>query len=168
MTRTAFRATVRTSVRAVAVAAALGLAALPVRADDRAVVQSFYTDVLSKASAPDLAQRAAAVFAPNWASTGDFSGKDSNRDMLVGFLGQFGQLIPDLKWEPVEILQTGNRYVVRSRFSGTPKGPLFGVDGGGKSFTAMSIDVHTVENGKIVRSYHVEDWAGALRQLSAK
>jgi hypothetical protein len=27
-------------------------------------------------------------------------------------------------------------------------------------------DVHTVEDGKIKRTYHVEDWAGAMRQLS--
>ena len=32
----------------------------------------------------------------------------------------------------------------------------------------MSIDIHTVENGKIVTSYHIEDWAGAIRQLKGK
>jgi hypothetical protein len=32
----------------------------------------------------------------------------------------------------------------------------------------MSIDVHTVEGGRIVRTYHVEDWAGAIRQLRQK
>jgi len=32
----------------------------------------------------------------------------------------------------------------------------------------MSIDVHTIEGDKMVRSYHVEDWMGATRQLSAK
>jgi len=38
----------------------------------------------------------------------------------------------------------------------------------GKSFKLMSIDVHTLEGGKMVRSYHIEDWLGAVRQLSAK
>jgi hypothetical protein len=38
----------------------------------------------------------------------------------------------------------------------------------GKSFRLMSIDVHTLEGGKMVRSYHVEDWIGAVRQLTAK
>lgn len=32
----------------------------------------------------------------------------------------------------------------------------------------MAIDIRTVKNGKIVQTYHVEDWAGALRQLKAK
>jgi len=32
----------------------------------------------------------------------------------------------------------------------------------------MTIDVHTVENGKLVTAHHVEDWASAIRQLTAK
>jgi hypothetical protein len=31
----------------------------------------------------------------------------------------------------------------------------------------MSIDVHTLQNGKMVRSWHIEDWMGAVRQLGA-
>jgi hypothetical protein len=31
----------------------------------------------------------------------------------------------------------------------------------------MSIDVHTLEGGKMVRSYHIEDWIGAIRQITA-
>lgn len=42
------------------------------------------------------------------------------------------------------------------------------VDGKGKSFEIMTVDIHTVEGDKIVRTYHVEDWAGRLRQLSGK
>jgi ferredoxin-nitrate reductase len=62
----------------------------------------------------------------------------------------------------------GDRVIVRSEASGTPAGEFFGVPHGGKSFKLMSIDVHTIEGGKIVRSYHVEDWLGAVRQLSGK
>ena len=35
-----------------------------------------------------------------------------------------------------------------------------------KNSKIMAIDVHTVEDGKIKRTYHLEDWAGAMRQLS--
>ena len=66
------------------------------------------------------------------------------------------------------MIQAGDRVIVRGRASGTPKGPLFGVDGKGKSFTIMSIDIHTIKDGKIVKTYHVEDWAGALAQLKGK
>lgn len=29
----------------------------------------------------------------------------------------------------------------------------------------MTVDIHTVEDGKRVRADHVEDWASAIRQL---
>ena len=38
----------------------------------------------------------------------------------------------------------------------------------GKSFKVMSIDIHDIADGKVVRSYHIENWMGAVRQLSAK
>lgn len=62
--------------------------------------------------------------------------------------------------------QDGNFVTVRSRATGTPVAPFFGVDGEGRRFDILTIDIHELEDGVIVRSYHVEDWAGALRQLS--
>lgn len=136
-------------------------------ADDRAVVAGFY-DVLSSTTAPDLEERARAVMAEDWRSVGDYSGHAKTLDAFIPQLKGFGQLIPDLTWSAEEMLQDGDRYVVRGRATGTPSGPFFGVDGAGRSFEIMSIDIHTVENGKIVRSYHVEDWAGALAQLKGE
>jgi predicted ester cyclase len=57
---------------------------------------------------------------------------------------------------------------VRGEATGTPAGEFMGAPHSGKSFKLMSIDVHTLEGGKMVRSYHIEDWLGAVRQLSAK
>ena len=89
---------------------------------------------------------------------------DGPSNRLVGF----GKLIPDLNVAVQEMIQEGNKVVVRGRMTGTPKGPMFGVDGKGKSFDIMTIDIHTVEGDKVVRTYHLEDWAGALRQLKGK
>ena len=82
--------------------------------------------------------------------------------------GGFGKLIPDLRWDIKDVLVDGNRIIVRSEASGTPVGPLFGVAPSGKSFKIMTIDIHTIKDGKAVAAHHVEDWAGAIRQLSAK
>lgn len=139
----------------------------PARADDLSTVKGFYT-MLSSTSDPALGDQAEKVLAKDWESIGDYSGKNKSREMLVKQLGGFGKLIPDLKWTVEEIIHSGDRYVVRGRATGTPAGPFFGVDGQGRSFEILSIDIHTVENGKIVRSYHVEDWAGALGQLKGK
>ena len=64
--------------------------------------------------------------------------------------------------------QDANFVTVRSRASGTPASPMFGVDGECRRFDIVTIDIHELEDGKIARSYHVEDWAGALGQLSGR
>ena len=136
-------------------------------ADDKATVQTFY-DFLSNPGSAAAAKAFKANTAENWESIGDYSGKNKSRDAFAGQVGGFGKLIPDLKWEVQAMHQDGNSITVRSRATGTPVGPLFGVDGEGRSFDIMTIDIHTLENGKIVRSYHIEDWAGAMRQLSGR
>lgn len=130
---------------------------------DVKAVQTFY-EMLSNPSDPDLAAKAAEVIAPNW----DSEPTPRSGDGLEGFVKSiqgFGQIIPDLEWEPQEILKDGDRYIVRSIATGTPVQPFFGVQPSGKSFRITSIDIHTVENGKIVKSYHVEEWATAIMQL---
>jgi len=136
-------------------------------ANDKALVQTFY-DFLSNPTSDKHAAAFKAATSENWESIGDYSGKVKTRKKFLGQVGGFGKLIPDLNWAVEEMLQEGGKVVVRGRATGTPKGPLFGVDGKGKKFDILTIDIHTVEGGKIVRTYHVEDWAGALRQLSAK
>ncbi|MEM7426975.1 MAG: ester cyclase [Pseudomonadota bacterium] len=135
-------------------------------ADDKAVVQKFY-DFLSNPTSSQHAEAVKAVTAENWESIGDYSGKTKSRGKFLAQVGGFGKLIPDLNWAVEDMIQQDGKVVVRGRATGTPKGPLFGVDGKGKGFDILTIDIHTVKDGKIVRTYHVEDWAGALRQLKA-
>ncbi len=147
---------------AAAAVATLGTAAF---ADDTTTVTSFY-ELLSNPSS----QTHVAAFKDNtaeaWTSVGNYSGKDKTRDAFIGQVGGFGQLIPDLNWAVQDIHQAGDFVTVRSRATGTPVAPLFGVDGQGRSFDIMTIDIHQLKDGKITRSWHVEDWAGALQQLS--
>jgi predicted ester cyclase len=146
--------------------AASGVPAMAAPAD-KAVVEAFYASFLT-ASGQDVAAQGERIMAANFESVGDYSGKSKTRAELIEQIRGFHKLVPDLKWSPQDIIEAGSRFVVRSRASGAPKGPMFGVDGKGKSFTLMSIDIHEVSDGKIVRVYHVEDWAGALAQLSAR
>lgn len=90
----------------------------------------------------------------------------NTREEVIAGIAPRLKAIPDLKWEIKEVLVSGNRAIVRGEATGTPAGNLMGTATNGKSFKLMSIDVHTIEGGKIVRTYHVEDWQGAFRQLS--
>lgn len=156
-----------TSARTLLAATSVAFAALAstAAADDKETVQKFY-DLLSNPGSEAHVSAFIETSSENWESVGDYSGENKTRDAFIGQMGFFDQLIPDLEWEVKAMHQDGAFITVRSRATGTPTGPLFGVDGQGRSFDILTIDIHELEDGKIIRSYHVEDWAGALRQLS--
>lgn len=94
------------------------------------------------------------------------SSKTKNKAQMIAGVKFFWTLIPDLKWEPQEILQTGNKVIVRSIATGSPRGDFMGMKlDGTKSFKIMTIDIYTVENNQIKQVYHIEDWATAMQQL---
>jgi predicted ester cyclase len=153
------------------VSAVLGLMTYPVRAEmgieaARASVAPFYKALNAEFAkdSPDLVRQATAS---DWVSC---RGNEvcNTRDEVISGIGQRLKSVPDLKWEIKEILVAGNQVTVRGEATGTPVGEFMGAPHTGKSFKLMSIDVHTLEGGKMVRSYHIEDWLGAVRQLSAR
>lgn len=133
------------------------------RAEARAIVAPFY-DALNTPSSKDVRALVEGAANPEWRS---FSGEgvSKGREEFIQQVMGFGKAIPDLTWDVKEVLADGDKIVVRSEARGTPAGDFMGVPHGGKSFAVMAIDVHTVSEGKLVRAHHVEDWAGALRQL---
>ena len=132
----------------------------------KAIIAPFY-DVLNKPATKNVAEIVQASVLPEWRS---FSGEGvfKNREEFIQLVIGFGKGIPDLAWNIKEMLVVGDRVIVRGEATGTPAGAFFGVPHGGKSFKIMAIDIHTVKDGKLVTAYHVEDWATAMRQLSAK
>lgn len=146
---------------------AIAATASAASAGNKETVQTFY-DLLSNPGSETHQAAFLDVTAEGWVSIGDYSGATKSREAFVGQMGGFSKLIPDLNWSVEAMHQDGDTVVVRSRASGTPVAPFFGVDGEGRSFDILTIDIHKLEDGMIVQSYHVEDWAGALRQLSGK
>lgn len=143
---------------------AVAQAMTPVQA--RQTIAPFY-EMLNQPASKDIQALAEQILSPEWksyASETEYKGREAFVGQVIGF----GKLIPDLKWDIKEVMVEGNRIIVRSEASGTPTGPFFGVPVSGKSFRIMTIDIHTIENGKAVTAHHVEDWAGAIRQLTAK
>ncbi len=129
----------------------------------QALIAPFY-DALTLPASKDVRALVEGLASPAWRS---FSGEtvSKGRDEFIQQAIGFGKLIPDLRWDIKEVFSDGDRIIVRSEASGTPAADFMGVPHSGKRFSVMTIDIHTVEGGKLVRAHHVEDWAGALRQL---
>ena len=136
-------------------------------ADDKATVAKFY-DLLSNPGAEAQTDAFTEATTADWESVGNYSGTNKTREAFLGQMGGFAELIPELDWDVQAMHQDGAFVTVRSRATGTPVAPFFGVDGQGRGFDIMTIDIHELEDGKIIRTYHVEDWASALQQLAGK
>jgi predicted ester cyclase len=132
----------------------------------RASVAPFYK-ALNAEFASESADFIRQATAPDWVSC---RGNDvcNNRDEVIAGIAARLKSVPDLKWQIKDVLVSGDQVTVRGEATGTPAADFFGAAPTGKSFKVMSIDVHTLQGGKMVRSYHIEDWMGAVRQVTAK
>jgi predicted ester cyclase len=76
--------------------------------------------------------------------------------------------IPDLTVTQTEVIANDNVVAVRSIVSGTNTASLFGqpATNAAISFTAMNI--HRIADGKIVETWHVEDFLGMQSQMTGK
>ena len=99
---------------------------------------------------------------------GYLPGECWGRDTSIKVVGNFSNSIPDMKFDIKEVLVAGDRVIVTGEVSGTPAGELFGAPHTGKSFRMMAIDIQTIKDGKIAKTYHMENWLSALNQLGAK
>jgi steroid delta-isomerase-like uncharacterized protein len=99
---------------------------------------------------------------------GYLPGECWGRETSIKVVSNFANSIPDMKFDIKEVLVAGDRVIVRGEVTGTPSGDLFGVPHSGKSFRIMAVDIQTVRDGKIAKTYHMENWLSAIGQLRAK
>jgi predicted ester cyclase len=105
------------------------------------------------------------VLAPDWADHPLAPGQAPGRDGADGVIAAFRAAFPDLRVVTEDLLVSGDRVTVRSTFGGTHRGAIFGIPPTGRPVEAMAIDIHRIEGGRIVESWHVEDWLTVFGQL---
>ena len=133
----------------------------------QATVTPFYTRALTVNAETTSTAVLEALLSDGFQS---INGQESKpKAALVKQVEFFWKLIPNLKWEPKDFVVDGNKVVVRSVATGSPKGSFMGLElDGTRSFKIDTIDIHEIENGQVIRVHHLEDWATAIKQLSAK
>ena len=134
----------------------------------RAVIAPWYS-LFNVATRGDVKAVHEEVLTADYEScSGYLPGECWGRDTSIKVVSNFANSIPDLKFDIKEVLLAGDRVVVRGEVTGTPAGELFGAPHTGKSFRIMAIDIQTIRDGKIAKTYHMENWLRALGQLRAK
>lgn len=103
------------------------------------------------------------VLAEDWYETpsAERGGREAGIKLLAALTGVF----PDFKAEVRDMIQEGNKVVVRSELTGTQSGPFIGFPSKGRKLSIQAIDIHEFKDGKIVRTWHSEDWMTGFHQL---
>jgi steroid delta-isomerase-like uncharacterized protein len=137
-------------------------------AEARAIIAPWYS-LFNVATRGDVKTIQEQVLTADYEScSGYLPGECWGRDTSIKVVSNFANSIPDMKFDIKEVLVADDRVIVRGEVSGTPAGDLFGVPHTGKSFKIMSIDIQTIKDGKIAKTFHMENWLSALEQLRAK
>ena len=111
---------------------------------------------------PSLLDR---ILADQWVdippAPGQLPGPQGAKQILI----ELRMAFPDLTIEIRDVVEQGNKVVVRSEIAGTQQAPFLGHASKGRKLTIQAIDIHEFQNGKIVRTWHTEDWMSGLHQL---
>lgn len=96
-------------------------------------------------------------------------GQTPNIEGFIKHAQYFGSIFSDLKGAPTHILVDNDLVHVRSEIEVTHSGNVFGVPATNKRIKLTAFDTHHFnEDGKIDKTWHLEDFWGAYTQISAK
>ena len=92
---------------------------------------------------------------------GQPAGPEGAKQILVELTTAF----PDLTIRIEEVLQDGNKVIVRSEIAGTQRNAFMGFPAKNRKMVIQAIDIHEFKDGKILRTWHTEDWMTGFHQL---
>lgn len=103
------------------------------------------------------------VLADDWYETPseERGGKQTGMNLLIYLTTVF----PDFDIEVLDMIQEGNKVVARSHITGTHCESFLGFEPRRGKLSIQAIDIHEFKDGKIVHTWHSEDWMTGLRQL---
>ena len=131
-------------------------------AANKAAVTAFYDAFNSK-----NLDRLDTALTPTWDDLPLAPGQGPGRDGFKPTAQYFFKAFPDLHVTNEQIVGDGDFVVVRSTLSGTQSGEFSGMAPSGKPFSIMVMDMHELHDGRITRTWHVENWLGMMFQTGA-
>jgi predicted ester cyclase len=114
------------------------------------------------------AEKWKSAFAPNWKAHPPLP---IAPDQIAGYqqvIGAFRAGVPDLVVKQVEVIANDDVVAVRSKVTGKNTQKLFGQPASNRNMAFTAMDIHRIVDGKIVETWHVEDFLSMNKQLSGK
>jgi predicted ester cyclase len=111
---------------------------------------------------PDLVD---AVLAPDWEDIPLAPGQAPGPEGIKFIIRSIAAAFPDVQIVIHDMVQEPGKIGVRAEICGTHLGELFGIAPTGKQVSFRLHEFHTVANGLVTTTWHLEDWFGLFLQL---
>ncbi|MER6443138.1 ester cyclase [Streptomyces sp. NPDC001185] len=133
------------------------------------IVLRFY-EALNTGDAALIGEVTSDLLAPDWKNNPLPPGGAPGRESFAPTVGWLRSVFPDLTIGHEDIVASadGTKVAVRSVSRGTHKGEILGVPATGRTVQYRAFDIHHLEDGRIVQSWHLEDFFALLSQLGAQ
>jgi predicted ester cyclase len=111
---------------------------------------------------PDLVD---AVLAPVWEDIPLAPGQAPGPEGIKFIIRSVAAAFPDVQIVIHDMVQEPGKIGVRAEICGTHLGELFGIAPTGKQVSFRLHEFHTLSNGLVTTTWHLEDWFGLFLQL---
>jgi len=128
--------------------------------NERQVIETFYQAFSDKK--PELVDQ---VLATNWDDIPLGPGQEPGPNGIKPIIESLAQGFPDVQVVIHDIIQEPGKISVRADITGIHQGEFFGIAATGKVVSFRIHDFHTISDGKITTTWHLEDWFGLFIQL---
>ena len=127
---------------------------------ERSTVETLYRAFTEQD--PDLVDT---VLAPDWEDIPLAPGQAPGPAGIKPIIRMVAAAFPDVRITIHDMVQEVGKIGVRAEISGTHLGELFGIAPTGKQVSFRLHEFHTVANGLVTTTWHMEDWFGLFLQL---
>ena len=105
------------------------------------------------------------VVTPDWQYIPPSSGPVSGPDSTIPVFADLSYALPDMDIRILDVLVHGDKVAVRASVTGTQSAPLMGIAATSKPVNFAIHSFHELREGRIAKTWHLEDWLDVFRQL---
>ena len=84
---------------------------------------------------------------------------------MQAFMEGFGSTFSDIQGETTHVLVDGDYVFVRGEYTMVHSGEAFGLPATGQRVSFNAFDLHRIEDGLIVQTWHLEDFMSIYNQI---
>jgi predicted ester cyclase len=107
------------------------------------------------------------ILAEDWIDVPLAPGQEQGPLGMAAQIAAFRRAMPDYNVTHEDVIVGRDRVAVRNTVSGTHQGAFMGHEPTGRRIEMRTMDVHQVRDNRIVVTWHLEDFAGLMAQLTA-